>query len=170
MDSYRLHTPYAQSRSPEHPPVSGLRNLLTDQWERPVNKTFCQTLHGSCSASQHCHRDIFKLTAKFVSHKPPPTINHHPSKYTQQSQCGFQRLFPSCKRKTGRTDQHSQRKGTTPVRPPRSLPVAQGILPTQGQEDWQLKPGRLVSESCFHMDQCNTISSRLLGVHPLLEC
>lgn len=65
--------------------------------------SFCQTslqgfmAHGSHSATQHCHRDINKLTSKCVSNKPQPTIIHHPSQYIEQSRFWFQQLFLSCK-------------------------------------------------------------------------
>lgn len=41
---------------------------------------------GLMLCAQHCHRDIIKLTPKFVSNKTQPTINHNPSKHTQWSQ------------------------------------------------------------------------------------
>lgn len=84
--------------------------------------SFCQTslqgfmAHGSHSPTEHCHRDIIKLTSKLVSNKTQPTINHHPSKYIQQSQFWFQQLLPSCKYRHYKcTSTHSEKELPRPT-------------------------------------------------------
>lgn len=104
LNSHRLHTPYVQSHSLEHPPVSSLHSLLTDQWECPVNKAafvrpLCRAswLTGHAVLLNVLIGTITTLTSQFVSSQTQLTPEHHPSNHIQQSQSWFQQLFPSCK-------------------------------------------------------------------------
>lgn len=115
INSYRLHAPYAQSHSPKHPPVSSLHNLLTDQWECPVNKTAFVT--PLCGASRLMGRAPLGNTvtghqqADFQVCKPQTTINHHRSKHTEQSQLWFQQRRPSCTHtRYKRSSTHSEKE------------------------------------------------------------
>lgn len=158
INSYRLHTPYAQSHSPEHPPASSLHNLPTDQWECPVNKTAFVRLLCRASRLLLCYSTLSEghQQADFQVCKQQNTT--HPNPPPKQIYRAITILISATISKlhthTLRMQLHPQWKGITTAHPPCSLPVAQGItLPIQGQEGRQLKPGRLipVSELFLHM-------------------
>ena len=175
LNSSRLHTPYAPSHSPEHPPASGLRIPLTDQWECPVNKTalsevsaglrspWVATWHYTAlhAATQHCHRDITELASKHVSNKAPPATKHHPGKRTEQSQLWFQQLFPSCKRTRYEcTSTHREKASPLPALHTR-FQWSRECDPPKDRRAYNLYlEDSHLRASYFHMCQRNTISSR----------
>lgn len=130
IHSHRLHTPYAQSHSLEHPPVSSLHNLLTDQWECPVNKT--------AFVRPHCRASWLMLCLPALSQRHQQNTVHHKAlpKQRQPSWSWFQQLFPSCKHKHYKCT--SAYRGITTPHPSHSLPVAHEYYPSKDRRAYNL--------------------------------
>lgn len=125
--------------------------------------SFCQTslqgfrahaLHSTLS--QGHHQADFQVCQQQTTtqHKPPPQ-----QIYTVVTILILATLFELQTQTLG-MHLYSERIGITAAHPPHSLALAQGVLNIQALEDLQLKPGRLRPVSCFHMCQCNTITSK----------
>lgn len=159
-NSYRLHTPYAQSRSLEHPPASSLHSLLTDQWGCPANNTASvrplRRAHALRSTPSQRHQtDCQVCQQQNTTHDKPP-----PQRIYTVVTILILATISKLQTQTLGMHLHSERIGITAAHPPHSLPLAQGVSNIQALEDLQPKPGSLRPVRCFHMCQCNTIASR----------